>query len=165
MPQSAVHALLQPPPYYFYIALVVLLILETLGVVGSLYYAQSVRNSNIDASTNIAMSSARDLEKLMDDQKGPILQVATAVAMVSGCMGSHVRCGLWLMGEQSLMRRWAHEGEARQRRRMGHPTLPCSAMLSMSALPPCALSSLRSQNPNWPSFNASFNELAYQLSL
>ena len=83
LPQSARHALLQPPPYYFYIALVVLLILETLGVVGSLYYAQSVRNSNIDAATNIALSSARDLEKLMDDQKGPILQVATAVAMVS----------------------------------------------------------------------------------
>ena len=51
-------------------------------MVGSVYYANSVRNSNIDAAVSIADTSARALEKLLDDQRGPILQAATAVNMV-----------------------------------------------------------------------------------
>ena len=78
--------LIQPPPYYFYIALALLIILETLGVVGSIYYAKSVHNSNIDAAIQIASVSARNLEKLMDDQKAPILQAVTMVTMVCDCV-------------------------------------------------------------------------------
>ena len=70
----------------------ILVMLETLGVVGSIYYARSVRNSNIGAAVSIADTSARALEKLLDDQKGPILQVATAVAMV------RVTPGLLILG-------------------------------------------------------------------
>ena len=51
-------------------------------MVGSVYYANSVRNSNIGSAFSIADTSARALEKLLDDQKGPILQAATAVNMV-----------------------------------------------------------------------------------
>lgn len=90
----------------------VLVLLETLGVVGSIYYAQSgekcwqtasdaspaprkscaptnahcgpaVRNNSIASASSIASTSARALERLLDDQKGPILQVATAIIMVS----------------------------------------------------------------------------------
>ena len=38
---TAGSALTHRPPYYFYVSLVVLVVLETLGVVGSIYYAQS----------------------------------------------------------------------------------------------------------------------------
>ena len=39
--RSTISAFTRPPPYYFNVALAVLVVLETLGVVGSIYYAQS----------------------------------------------------------------------------------------------------------------------------
>ena len=81
--RAAMQAVMRPPPLYFYIALSVLVVLETLGVVGSLYYAASVRNGNVSSASNVASESARALERLLDAQRAPILQVATAISMVS----------------------------------------------------------------------------------
>ena len=55
-------------PSYVWISLAIFAVLETLGVVGSAYYAGSVSNQNRQTAQNIALQSARSLEKLMQDQ-------------------------------------------------------------------------------------------------
>ena len=75
------------PHYYLWVALALLAVAETLGVVGSIYYIKSVQASSVSSATSVALTSARALEKLLDEQQAPILFLAAAIAMVSGLGG------------------------------------------------------------------------------
>eukprot|EP00798_Chlamydomonas_sp_ICE-L_P005109 gene5109-34911_t len=68
-------------PAYFWIAFGVFAIIETLAVVGCVYYTRSVRDDNIRVATSVAISSSRALEKLVDDQKAPILSLTALVEL------------------------------------------------------------------------------------
>ena len=70
-------------PSYWWIALSLFLTLEAMAVVGAVYYTRSVQYSSMSQVTEVAKISARALEKLLEDQKAPILFLSTLIQRVS----------------------------------------------------------------------------------
>lgn len=70
-------------PSYWWIALSLFLALEAIAVVGAVYYTRSVQYSSMSQVTEVAKTSARALEKLLEDQKAPILFLSTLIQRVS----------------------------------------------------------------------------------
>ncbi|GAX80676.1 hypothetical protein CEUSTIGMA_g8111.t1 [Chlamydomonas eustigma] len=74
-------ALTKPPPYYFWVSLALFAGVATLGTCGVVYYVGLVTAGNISGANSVALTSARELEKLLGDQKGPILSVAQQIEL------------------------------------------------------------------------------------
>jgi hypothetical protein len=74
--------LLAKVPAYFWMSLGLFICIETLAVVGSVYFALSVRNTNINNARDVTSESARYLEKLLYDQRAPVLSLAHWVKSV-----------------------------------------------------------------------------------
>jgi hypothetical protein len=92
-------------PLCFWISLAVLLVLETLAVVGSVYYSASVRQGTIDSATSIALDSATALEKLLDSSQAPIFAFASYITVVRSSFAPPVHlpyiCGGRLLDDLS----------------------------------------------------------------
>ena len=76
------HAWLRFPPYYFWVSLLLLAILQTLGILAALYFIRTTEGNSRDSADGVALTSAREMETLLNGQKAALLTVATAIAMV-----------------------------------------------------------------------------------
>ncbi|GLI65582.1 hypothetical protein VaNZ11_009155 [Volvox africanus] len=66
-------------PGYFWVALAVLVIFEALAVTGAILYARSVHNDARRATADVARSSARAIETVLDHLIAPVMSLAHLV--------------------------------------------------------------------------------------
>ncbi|KAG2450299.1 hypothetical protein HYH02_004806 [Chlamydomonas schloesseri] len=65
-----------PWPTYIWIALGVFVVVEVLGIVGAVYYTRGVTNATRSATADLARSSARSIETMLDHLLAPALALA-----------------------------------------------------------------------------------------
>ena len=78
------YAWLRFPPYYLWVSLLLLGVLETLGVLAALYFIRITVDNNRDSADGVALTSAREMETLLNGKKAAVMTIATAVSMVRG---------------------------------------------------------------------------------